>query len=181
MNFATRRRRNSNANVEATSRPSAASPTLRAATPAAFLSSSPSVESEAQFRATWEASAYAGNIEDATVVKLHREKLQVSYLEYPEFDRDPHPALRGNTVVRLADLDISRRNYSAYKNPFILHRKEEFVLEDDPRHTKFARLTAQEERRGLYDAPSAIGTRDGWEQILRERGVTLRGHRVVNV
>jgi hypothetical protein len=61
----------------------------------------------------------------------------------------------------------------------VLHRKEAFLLPDDPRRSKFARLTTQEERAGLLDETASIGTRAGWAERLRERGYTLRGHRLV--
>ncbi|MGA8352083.1 MAG: hypothetical protein WB773_30115 [Isosphaeraceae bacterium] len=44
---------------------------------------------------------------------------------------------------------------------------------------KFARLTRQEEKHGLLDETATIGTREGWERRLAERGFTIRGHRLV--
>jgi hypothetical protein len=64
-------------------------------------------------------------------------------------------------------------------NPPILHRKETFLTAGHPLHGKFARLTAQEEKNGLLDETSGIGTRDGWQARLTERGFTLKGHRLV--
>ena len=48
-------------------------------------------------------------------------------------------------------------------------------------HAKFARLTQQEEKHGLLDDSSAIGTREGWSSRLAERGFALKGHRLVKV
>jgi hypothetical protein len=64
-------------------------------------------------------------------------------------------------------------------NPPVLHRKEAFLLPDDPRRSKFERLTGQEERAGLLDDTATIGTRAGWVDRLLERGYALRGHRLV--
>ncbi len=61
-------------------------------------------------------------------------------------------------------------DHAASANPPALHRKEAFLLPDDPRREKFARLTAQEERAGLRDETATIGTRTGWAERLRERG-----------
>jgi hypothetical protein len=44
---------------------------------------------------------------------------------------------------------------------------------------RFARLTRQEEKPGLLDETATIGTREGWERRLAERGFTIRGHRLV--
>jgi hypothetical protein len=61
----------------------------------------------------------------------------------------------------------------------LLHRKEEFLLPDHPLRSKFARLTHQEEKWGLYEQSETIGTREGWEKTLAERGVHLSGHRLL--
>src|SRR5262249_19123923 len=39
------------------------------------------------------ARAYLGEIDGANLLKLHRQSGKVSYLVYPDFDGDPHPAL----------------------------------------------------------------------------------------
>jgi hypothetical protein len=70
-------------------------------------------------------------------------------------------------------------NYAKSANPPVLHRKETFLPASDPLRAKFARLTAQEEKHGLLDDPSGIGTREGWARRLSERGFTLKGHRLV--
>ncbi len=125
------------------------------------------------------ARAYIGAVDGANIIKLHREKAQVSYLSYPDFDKDPHPALAASMVVPLQTFQIQYRDYRESHNPPILHRKEEFIPTDHPSHQKFAKLTRQEEKWGLYEDTATIGTRDGWERILEERGVRFSGHRLV--
>lgn len=125
------------------------------------------------------ARTYAGTPPDANIVKLGRTEPKISYLSYPTFDKDPHPSLASSVAVHLQTFRVRERSYAQHKNPPILHRKEEFVGETYPQRSKFANLTRTEEAKGLYDDPSAIGTRDGWERILSETGVTLRGHRLI--
>jgi DNA phosphorothioation-associated putative methyltransferase len=125
------------------------------------------------------ARAYVGSVEDANILKLHRQKPQVSYLSYPGFDSDPHPALRESLKVRFRGLQIEYRDYRDTANPFILHRKETFLPEDHELRPKYEKLTRQEERHGLFENGNRIGTRDGWRRELRDRGLTLRGHRIV--
>jgi hypothetical protein len=69
-------------------------------------------------------------------------------------------------------------DYADSPNPPILHRKECFLLPDHDLYSKFARLTAQEEKHGLLDNPSTIGTRHRWETRLRNRGFEIKGHRL---
>jgi len=125
------------------------------------------------------ARVYIGAVEGANIVKLHRDAPQVSYLAYPDFERDPHPALAASLIVHLQTFRVQYREYMNSSNPPILHRKEEFISTDHPLWPKFARLTQQEERWCLYDHPERIGTRDGWQTVLNDRGVYLSGHRLL--
>jgi DNA phosphorothioation-associated putative methyltransferase len=124
---------------------------------------------------------FIGVIEDANILKLHRVKAQISYLCYPEFEKDPHPAAFDTTVVNLDDFRIFYRRYADSSNPPILHRKEEFVAPDHPDLAKFARLTAQEESKGLYEDSDSIGFRTHWEDLLHSKRLRLRGHRLCTI
>lgn len=125
------------------------------------------------------ARALVGTIEDTTLIKLARDEPRVSYLAYPDFDRDPHPVLARAVVVDLREQKMQVFRYEGRQNPPILHRKEQFVAARYPNREKFLRLTAQEERVGLYTSPQTIGTQQGWREALTLAGVELRGHRVV--
>jgi DNA phosphorothioation-associated putative methyltransferase len=125
------------------------------------------------------ARAYIGAVEGANIIKLHRGTPQMSYLSYPGFERDLHPALAASLLVPLQTFRIQYRDYRDSPNPPILHRKEEFLPPDHPLRPKFARLTQQEEKCGLYEKPETIGTREGWGKALAERGVSLSGHRLI--
>jgi hypothetical protein len=81
--------------------------------------------------------------------------------------------------VNLGTRQIDCNDYSQSANPPVLHRKECFLLETDPLHAKFARLTPLEEKNRLLDESSRIGTKDGWSRRLAERGFALKGHRLV--
>jgi hypothetical protein len=85
----------------------------------------------------------------------------------------------GCVKLNLRTRQVECYEYGASDNPPVLHRKESFLRTDDPRHAKFARLTAQEEKFELLNDPSGIGTREGWARRLAERGFELRGHRLV--
>ena len=120
-----------------------------------------------------------GQVEATNVIKLSTKSAKVSYLEYADFDRRPHPELRNATTVRLDTLRVYRRRYAASGNPPILHRKELLVAPDYPGREKFARLTKQEEDWALYANPSEIGTRESWNAAVARTGLRYRGHRLV--
>lgn len=125
------------------------------------------------------ARAFIGDLVEADVLKLHRGSPRVSYLAYPDFDTDPHPKCEESFLVKLGAREISYRSYAASPNPPILHRKEEFLRLEDDRRERFARLTAQEERWGLYDEPERIGTANGWAEVLTENRAMFRGQRLL--
>ncbi len=125
------------------------------------------------------ARAYIGTVDWANIVKLHRDAPKVSYLAYPTFDADAHPALVRSLVVPLQTFRLEERDWSGSKNPPVLHRKEKFVPPDYPKRALFSKLTEQEERKGLYEHPEHIGTRDGWAAVLTSKGLDVRGHRLV--
>ena len=59
------------------------------------------------------ASAYLGEIEGADLIKLHRHSGKVSYLTYPDFDADPHPALLRSIKLNLRTREIESSDYAA--------------------------------------------------------------------
>jgi DNA phosphorothioation-associated putative methyltransferase len=125
------------------------------------------------------AQAYLGTLDGANLIKLHRHSGKVSYLVYPDFETDPHPALQRSVKLSLRTREIDCFDYTTSTNPPILHHKETFLTTDHPLHAKFARLTQQEEKYGLLDDTATIGTTEGWQAGLAERGFVLRGHRMV--
>jgi DNA phosphorothioation-associated putative methyltransferase len=125
------------------------------------------------------ARAYLGEVEGANLIKLHRHSGKVSYLVYPDFETDPHPALLRSIKLSLRTRELDCFDYAKSTNPPILHRKETFLPPGHALLAKFARLTRQEEKHGLLDETATIGTREGWERRLAGRGFTVRGHRLV--
>lgn len=125
------------------------------------------------------ARRYLGGVEGANLVKLRLDAAQVSYLSYPDFEDDPHPALAWSLKVDLQSFRVRLNDFATRDNPPVLHRKETFVSAGHPRREVFARLTQQEEKWGLLDDTRRIGTREGWQAALDQKGVELRGHRIV--
>lgn len=122
---------------------------------------------------------YLGEIEGANIIKIHRRTGKLSYLLYPHFEADPHPALSRCVKLNLRTRQIECYDYAQSSNPPVLHRKDSFLHPEHGLYAKFARLTAQEEKNGLLDDPSGIGTGEGWNRRLAERGFALKGHRLV--
>ncbi len=125
--------------------------------------------------------AYLGEVEGANIIKIHRRSGKLSYLVYPDFETDPHPVLLRCIRLNLRARQIDCYDYAQSPNPPVLHRKETFLLREHELYAKFARLTAQEEKHGLLDEPSGIGTREGWARRLQERGFAVQGHRLFRI
>jgi DNA phosphorothioation-associated putative methyltransferase len=78
--------------------------------------------------------AYLGDVEGANVIKIHRRSGKLSYLVYPEFDDDPHPALLRLIRVNLRTRQIDGTDYAQSANPPVLHSKDSFLTLDHPLH-----------------------------------------------
>ncbi|MEP0755407.1 DNA phosphorothioation-associated putative methyltransferase [Trichocoleus sp. Lan] len=120
-----------------------------------------------------------GHIDGATLIKFNIEQPKISYLFYPDFDTDPHPALQASIQIDVRDGSSTYRDYSTSDNPPVLHRKETFVTPDYPHYEKFANLTRQEEKLRLLDKTRGIGTLRGWLECLQDYGVEIQGHQVI--
>ncbi|MBN3940328.1 MAG: DNA phosphorothioation-associated putative methyltransferase [Nostoc sp.] len=127
------------------------------------------------------ASRTIGRVDEATLIKYHTDKPQISYLSYPEFDTDPHPTLKASIGIDLKTLVVTHRDYATRENPPILHRKETFVTSNYPGYEEFAKLTQQEQQLGLLNSKSDIGTLKGWEKCLAAHRVEIRGHQVYSI
>jgi len=115
---------------------------------------------------------------DYDLIKIASDGKKLSFLRYLDFEDTPHPELAYSVRVLLPTASYGIKNYADSENPPILHRKESFIDPLHPRYAEFARLSAQEEALGLLSR-SDIGTRRGWEVILKERGLRIVGHSVV--
>ncbi|WP_052055503.1 DNA phosphorothioation-associated putative methyltransferase [Myxosarcina sp. GI1] len=119
------------------------------------------------------------NFDRATILKFSLDRPKISYLDYPDFDRDPHPRLYQSIVVDLTTQQVAQRQYQNSANPPILHRKETFVTPDYPQYRKFATLTQAEINLGLLDNPRFIGTQQEWQKLLAKQGIDFVGHRLI--
>lgn len=125
------------------------------------------------------ASRTIGRPQKATVIKFHTNKPKISYLFFPTFETDPHPALQTSMKVSLQDLKVRYQDYSPDENPPVLHQKHQLLLPDYPGYTKFEKLSQQELSWGLLDNLNTICNRKGWERCLEVHCAALKGHRVV--
>jgi DNA phosphorothioation-associated putative methyltransferase len=100
---------------------------------------------------------------------------------YPDFETVAHPALLRSVKLSLRTRELDGFDYAKSSNPPVLHRKESFLPPDHSLRAKFARLTRREENHGLLDDTASIGTRDGWNRRLEERGFSIKGHRLVKL
>ncbi|MFE5257690.1 DNA phosphorothioation-associated putative methyltransferase [Streptomyces coelicoflavus] len=125
------------------------------------------------------ASIAAGRPQEWTLAKLKHRGRAASWLDYPDFDKDPHPRILSSYHVDLQTLATSHMSYANSTNRPLLHRKHEFLDPDDPDAPRYRRLTVSELKAGLYEHPHLIGTEKGWEAELIRCGRELRGHRLI--
>ena len=109
------------------------------------------------------------------VVKIAIDGRALSFLRYPDFDVDAHPALTRSVRVYLPRAKFSVRDYRGVNDPPILHRKDTMVASDHPHFQTFRHLSEEEEKLGLLSG-SNIGFRNSWNALLEERAIVISGH-----
>lgn len=119
------------------------------------------------------------NRDDFTLVKFNLQEPKISYLFYPDFDTNPHPAINKSILVDLQENSSKKYDYSSSENPPILHRKETFINVDYPSYETYAHLTFIEEQLGLLDNSKYIGTQKEWQQLLRDHHLYFVEHNLV--
>ena len=114
------------------------------------------------------------------LLKIHTREVAMTFLTYPEFETDPHPALAESTKINLNTGSIVQTDFRQRVNPPILHRKETFLPPNDPRISCYAGLTKQEEEAGLYRDPSRIGLRVQWLALMKRLNLDYEGHTLIS-
>jgi DNA phosphorothioation-associated putative methyltransferase len=127
------------------------------------------------------AQKLVGDVEECNLIKINKFKPKVSFLIYEDFDTVPHPALKYSLVMELAKNDVKYWEFQNRENPPVLHRKDTFVGEEYPFYQAFKKLTMDEEAAGLLDETASIGTRDGWNNRLKELGFKIENHELIKL
>jgi hypothetical protein len=113
------------------------------------------------------------------LVKFRTDEFKVSFLSYPDFMEDAHPALRHAITLDLVTGRARHTDYAGNLNPPILHRKETFLPVPHPARSDFETLTRLEEVEGLYEQTATIGFKLNWEKLLGEKGLKILGHELI--
>jgi len=134
-----------------------------------------------ELAATVERASLAARPDDEwNLLKLHTDQVAITFLSYPDFDQNPHPALAESTKINLNTGAVVHTDYRQRVNPPILHRKETFLPPDDPRFALYQALTTAEEAAGLLKDKSRIGLRQAWLALLRHKRLGYDGHQLVS-
>ncbi|MHC1763388.1 MAG: DNA phosphorothioation-associated putative methyltransferase [Verrucomicrobiia bacterium] len=113
------------------------------------------------------------------VLKFNIDEPRISFLSYPNFFMDAHPALRHAITINLATGKIRRMDYDRSANQPILHRKETLLPPDHPKRAEFEALTRAEEEAGLYEDTTTIGFKLNWIRLLESKGLVVVGQQLV--
>ena len=130
---------------------------------------------------------YKAMIEALKVVKgemfnwnvLRISQDNTAFLNYIDFEKETFPALLFSTRIDHLDGSVSRRDFSTYSNPPILHRKELLLSSTNPLREKFCRLTSQLDELGVFYDAHKIGFRRQWDERLHLHGIEIKDHVVV--
>jgi DNA phosphorothioation-associated putative methyltransferase len=124
------------------------------------------------------ASRTIGRLEEANIIKLSFRQAKVTYLYYPDFERNPHPILQRSLEIDLKTVQVRYREYTEGENPPILHEKDRLVARDDPNYERFAKLTQQERDWGLLENWKAISHLKGWLNCLEAHCAQIKNDKL---
>jgi DNA phosphorothioation-associated putative methyltransferase len=110
------------------------------------------------------------------VIKIHRDRIKISFLQYLEFDNDPFPTLNGSWTVDWSNSKVTFRSYSNSLNPPILHRKELLVAGHHPNRSSWVAITKLAEDFGLFSTNYPIGFKENWLRLIEQKGLRLVGN-----
>lgn len=122
-----------------------------------------------------------GRVDGTSLIKFFLDHYKVSFLQYPDFFSNPHPALHRSETLNLNTGKRRVIDYTKQKNPPILHRKETMIAPDRPEYTEWAELTKVLEGAGCYAEPKKIGYKEYWESVLETKGLAYNGHQLYTV
>jgi hypothetical protein len=117
-----------------------------------------------------------GLVKETTLIKFFLDQFKISFLDYPDFFENPHPALHYSETVNLITGKRRTIDYTKQDNPPILHRKETMISPNRSEYGKWLELTKQLEEEGCYEEPRKIGFKVYWENLLQNKGLTYSGH-----
>jgi hypothetical protein len=108
------------------------------------------------------------------VAKINVRSLRISWLEYPDFESDPFPALATSwSATNGGEGPLARRSYAESLNPPVLHRKELLVGPMHPDFSRWSQTTLAAEQIGLLDDAGAIGFQVNWRRAIAAAGYAL--------
>lgn len=113
------------------------------------------------------------------LIKFLKRDFKLSLLNYPAFYTDAFPPLESSYSIDLEKSSYKRIQYKNSKNPPILHRKETLLDSSDPLIPEYKQLTEQAENEGLFENKRIIGFKQKWEGILKEKGLSVIGHKII--
>jgi DNA phosphorothioation-associated putative methyltransferase len=120
--------------------------------------------------------------EEFNLIKFGRNDHSVSFLEYANFESDPHPALAKAVSINLSTGKVTTTDFSGRANRPILHRKESFIPSDHPDAAKFKALSDAEAKAGLLGGKAGgsgfIGYEKQWNDLLKSKGLSIKDHKL---
>lgn len=108
------------------------------------------------------------------IFKFNLKDNKLTLLYYPEIHTAQFPDLILSCTIDLNTGEMINRRYKKETCP-ILHRKEIFINKDIHSHfyDEAVRVTKKAEKLGLFNNPKMIGYKHKWEDLKRQKGVTL--------
>ncbi|WP_187759645.1 DNA phosphorothioation-associated putative methyltransferase [Thiospirochaeta perfilievii] len=97
------------------------------------------------------AGIFYGDINNADIIKIHKNSIKISFYNYDDFNNKLLPELHTRIKIDLAKQQMNFYNHRSQKNQQLLYFKEQYVLESHPAYQKWKTFSETLKEKGLKD------------------------------
>ena len=95
------------------------------------------------------AGIFYGDINNADIIKIHKNSIKISFYNYDDFNNKRLPELHTRIKIDLAKQQMNFYNHKSLKNQQLLYFKEKYVLESHPAYQKWKTFSETLINKGL--------------------------------
>lgn len=112
------------------------------------------------------AGIFYGDIQEADIIKLHKNSIKISFYNYDDFNNKPLPELHSRIKIDLAKQQMNFYNHKSQKSQQLLYFKEQYVLESHPAYKKWKSFSETLRNGGLKDIEEYGPTKQELKKII---------------
>lgn len=114
------------------------------------------------------AGIFYGDINNADIIKIHKNSIKISFYNYDDFNNKLLPELHTRIKIDLAKQQMNFYNHKSSKSQQLLFFKEQYVLESHPAYKKWKSFSETLKDQGLKDIGEYGPTKQELSKIFKD-------------